>query len=184
MNNGPISQYPFRVAVPEGDNRERHVCGDCGWIHYVNPKIVVGAVCARDGRILLCRRAIEPRAGWWTIPAGYMEERETAEAGALREAQEEAGCAIALDGLLAVYSIPRISQVQIIWRARVLSEPAAGPESAEVAFFRWEEIPWSELAFPSVVWALRHWREVEGKSSFPAFANPEGEYGQRRPDGL
>lgn len=184
MNNGPINTYPFRLEVPEGDNRERHVCGDCGWIHYVNPKIVVGSVCARDGRILLCRRAIEPRAGYWTIPAGYMEERETAEAGARREALEEAGCEIALDGLLAVYSIPRISQVQLIWRARVLTEPVAGPESEEVAFFAWDEIPWAELAFPSVTWALNHWREVEGRPSFPAFGNPDGQFGERRPAGL
>jgi ADP-ribose pyrophosphatase YjhB (NUDIX family) len=184
MNNGPIDQYPFRAEVPEGDNRERQVCGDCGWIHYVNPKIVVGAVCERDGRILLCRRAIEPRSGWWTIPAGYMEERETAEAGAMREAMEEAGCEIGLDGLLAVYSIPRISQVQIIYRARVLTEPVAGPESEEVAFFAWDEIPWPELAFPSVTWALRHWREVEGRASFTTFGNPNAEFGERKPAGL
>ncbi len=184
MNNGPLNQYPFRIEVPEGDNRERQVCGDCGWIHYVNPKIVVGAVCERDGRLLLCRRAIEPRSGYWTIPAGYMEEGESAEAGAMREALEEAGCEIALDGLLAVYSIPRISQVQIIWRARVLTEPVAGPESEKVAFFAWNEIPWAELAFPSVTWALRHWREVEGRPTFATFGNPNAEFGERKPAGL
>ncbi|MFX9054052.1 NUDIX hydrolase, partial [Acinetobacter baumannii] len=93
--------------VPDGDNRERLVCGDCGYIAYSNPKIVVGAVVeGDDGRVLLCRRAIEPRSGFWTLPAGYMEERETSEAGAAREAEEEAGAIIAIDGLLAVYNIP------------------------------------------------------------------------------
>src|SRR3546814_10889493 len=124
--------YGFSSQVPKGDNRDRMVCDDCGWIHYTNPKIVVGAVVSHDGRILLCRRAIEPRRGFWTIPAGYLEERETAEAGAMREAQEEACADITLDGLLAVYSIPRISQIQLIWRA-TLARPefSAGPESLE-----------------------------------------------------
>jgi ADP-ribose pyrophosphatase YjhB (NUDIX family) len=92
--------FRFSKQVPEGDNRERHVCGDCGWIHYVNPKIVVGAVITQGDRILLCRRAIEPRHGFWTIPAGYMEERETSETGAMREAKEEACADIRIDALL------------------------------------------------------------------------------------
>ena len=170
--------YGFIRRVPEGDNRDRMVCDDCGWIHYVNPKIVVGAVVGHEGRILLCRRAIEPRLGFWTIPAGYLEERETAEAGAVREAQEEACAEIALDGLLAVYSIPRISQVQLIWRAK-LARPdfAAGPESLEVRLFDWNGIPWDELAFPSVHWALGQYDSVKDRAAFPAFANPPGETG-------
>jgi ADP-ribose pyrophosphatase YjhB (NUDIX family) len=170
--------YGFSRRMPDGDNRDRMVCDSCGWIHYVNPKIVVGAVVGHDGRILLCRRAIEPRRGFWTIPAGYLEEREAAEAGALREAQEEACADIALDGLLAVYSIPRISQIQLIWRAR-LARPdfAAGPESLEVRLFGWDEIPWDELAFPSVHWALRHYEAVQGQAAFAAFSNPAGETG-------
>lgn len=170
--------YRFSKLVPEGDNRERQVCGDCGWIHYVNPKIVVGAVIAQSEQILLCRRAIEPRLGFWTIPAGFMEERETSEAGAMREAQEEACAEIRIDALLAVYNIPRISQVQLIYRATLAGAGfAAGPESLEVKLFGWDDIPWDELAFPSVHWALNHHRSVMGRDSFPAFSNPPGEVG-------
>lgn len=170
--------FRFSRLVPEGDNRERHVCTDCGWIHYVNPKIVVGAVITQGDRILLCRRAIEPRRGFWTIPAGYMEERETSEAGAMREAQEEACAEISIDALLAVYNIPRISQVQLIYRGTLASPDfSAGPESLEAKLFGWDEIPWDELAFPSVHWALDHHRSVIGRDSFPAFSNPPGDFG-------
>lgn len=170
--------FPFAKTIPEGDTRERLVCRDCGWIHYVNPKVVVGAVIGHEGRILLCRRAIEPRRGFWTIPAGYMEERETSEAGAMREAQEEACAEIAIEQLLAVYNIPRISQVQLIYRARLAKpEIAAGPESLEVRLYDWEDIPWEELAFPSVHWALNHYRAVEGRDGFATFTNPAGELG-------
>lgn len=170
--------YRFSKQVPEGDTRERHVCGDCGWIHYVNPKIVVGAVVTQGEQILLCRRAIEPRHGFWTIPAGYMEERETSEAGAMREAKEEACADIRIDALLAVYNIPRISQVQLIYRATLASpDYSAGPESLEVKLFNWDDIPWDELAFPSVHWALQQHRSVIGRDGFPAFSNPPGEFG-------
>lgn len=170
--------YRFSQRTPEGDNRDRMICDDCGWVHYVNPKVVVGAVVGHEGRILLCRRAIEPRKGFWTIPAGYMEERETSEAGAMREAQEEACAEIAIDALLAVYNIPRISQVQLIYRAALASpEFSAGPESLEVRLFDWDEIPWNDLAFPSVHWALRHYRAVQGRESFPTHTNPPGELG-------
>lgn len=167
------SDYGFVSQVPEGDDKPRLVCDDCGWIHYINPKIVVGAVVAHEGRILLCRRAIEPRLGFWTLPAGFMEERETSEAGAAREAMEEAGAQIAIDGLLAVYNIPRISQVQLIYRAR-LADPhiSAGPESLEVSLFDWEDIPWTELAFPTVQWALRHWHESRDRTDFATYSNP------------
>ncbi|HEX6958850.1 MAG TPA: NUDIX hydrolase [Ferrovibrio sp.] len=171
--------FPFSKKIPEGDNRERLVCGDCGWIHYVNPKVVVGAVVGHGGRLLLCRRAIEPRRGFWTIPAGYLEEHETPEAGASREALEEACADIAIDQLLAVYSVPRISQVQLIYRA-TLARPdfAPGPESLEVRLYDWDEIPWEELAFPSVHWALRQYRQVAGRTAFPAFSNPPSETGE------
>ena len=169
----------FIRRIPDGDNRERLVCGDCGFIAYSNPKIVVGSVVeGDDGRVLLCRRAIEPRSGFWTLPAGYMEERETTEAGAAREAEEEAGAIIAIDGLLAVYNIPRISQVQLIYRAR-LARPdfAAGPESLEVRLFAWDEIPWDDLAFPSVRWALDAWREAAGRPLGAPATNPPGMLG-------
>jgi len=170
--------YGFSRKVPEGDNRDRMVCDDCGWVHYVNPKVVVGSVVSHDGNILLCRRAIEPRRGFWTIPAGYLEERETAEAGALREAREEACADIVLNGLLAVYSIPRISQIQLIYRARLAAPTfSAGPESLEVRLFGWDEIPWPGLAFPSVHWALGQYRDVQDQPVFPTFTNPPGEAG-------
>lgn len=171
----------FVRAVPDGDTLERDVCGTCGFVHYLNPKVVVGSVVHHDGRILLCRRAIEPRSGYWTVPAGYMELGETAAEGAVREAQEEACAEIVVEAVLAVYTIPRIAQVQIMHVAR-LGAPhfRAGPESAEVRLFAWEEIPWRDLAFPSVHWALEHFRQVQGKAAFPAFTNPAGEFGDMR----
>ncbi len=167
--------FGFTQRIPEGDDRLRLVCGDCGWIHYVNPKIVVGAVVQHEGKLLLCRRAIEPRQGYWTLPAGFMEERETSEAGAAREAMEEAEARIAIDGLLAVYNIPRISQVQLIYRANLLDgQYGVGPESLETRLFAWEEIPWAELAFPTVHWALKHWHETRDAAQFVPFGNPPG----------
>ena len=165
-------------AVPDGDNRERLVCPDCGFINYENPKVVVGAVVGHEDRILLCRRAIGPRKGFWTLPAGFMELNETPAEGAKRETREEACAEIEIDALLAVYSIPRISQVQVIYRARLAAPKfAAGPESSEVGLFGWTEIPWDELAFPSVHWALGHYDEVRGETNFTARGNPPGEFG-------
>ena len=160
----------FSRRVPEGEDRERQVCDACGFVAYENPKVVVGSVVGHGGRILLCRRAIEPRRGFWTIPAGYMELGETAEEGALREAWEEARARLRLERLLAVYSIARIGQVQLIFRAGLTEDGfAPGPESLEVRLFAWEEIPWDDLAFPSVHWALRAWREdAPGVAGNPA----------------
>jgi ADP-ribose pyrophosphatase YjhB (NUDIX family) len=163
----------FVRRIPDGDTLERDVCATCGHIHYVNPKIVVGAVCSWHGRILLCRRAIEPRKGFWTIPAGYMEERETPFEGAAREAFEEAQARIEINRLLAVYAVPRISQVQLIYRATLADGKfAPGVESLETALFAWEEIPWETLAFPSVHWALKHYRESAHLDHFAPFGNP------------
>jgi ADP-ribose pyrophosphatase YjhB (NUDIX family) len=162
------------VTRPEGDERERFVCATCSTVHYVNPKIVVGSVCTFEDRVLICRRAIEPRIGYWTIPAGWMEVGETAEEGAIREAREEACANIAIEGLIAVYSIPRIDQVQILFRAKLLdSAVAAGPESQEVKLVSWDEIPWDELAFPTVTWVLRRAIELRGLHYWPATFNPE-----------
>jgi len=165
----------FAIQVPEGDDRERKVCTRCGFINYENPKIVTGSVATDDqGRVLLCKRAIEPRSGYWTLPAGYMELNETTEASAKREAWEEAYAELELDQVLAIYSVPRISQVQIMYRARLLNPETVrpGPESEDVALWAWEDIPWTELAFPTVYWALRHHHEVIGKTGFPPFSNP------------
>lgn len=172
------SSSPFERRTPDGDNRPRLVCSDCGFIHYENPKVIVGSVCTHDDRILLCRRAIEPRRGFWTIPAGYLELNETTEAGAMREAAEEACARIAIDGLLAVYTIPRISQVQLIYRARLEDGKfAAGEETLELDLFEWPDIPWDDLAFPSVRWALGHWRESAGTRLRAPFTNPDGDDG-------
>ena len=163
----------FDMKVPEGDDRERAVCAHCGFVDYRNPKIVVGSVALWKDEILLCRRAIEPRQGFWTLPAGYLELGESAEEGARREAWEEARARLALDRLLAVYSVPRISQVQLMFRARLAApDIAAGPESAEVGLFAWEDIPWADIAFPTVGWALRQWRETKDLADFPPFSNP------------
>jgi ADP-ribose pyrophosphatase YjhB (NUDIX family) len=152
----------FVRRVPEGDTLERLVCATCGHVAYENPKIIVGAVVQLDQRVLLCRRAIEPRAGFWTLPAGFLEMGETIEQGAQREAWEEARARITIDGILGVFSIPRIGQVQLIFRADFAGDPgfAAGPESAEVRLFGWAEIPWPDLAFPSVAWALEAWHRA------------------------
>jgi len=149
----------FVRQVPDGDNRERLICPDCGHIAYENPKVVVGSVVLHAGRVLMCRRAIPPRQGFWTLPAGFLELGETIEEGARREALEEAAAAIELDGILALFSISRIGQVQVIFRARfaLAASFAPGPESLEVGLFAWPEIPWDAIAFPSVHWALNAW---------------------------
>lgn len=175
MNNGPIDTYPFARRVPDGDNRERHVCNDCGWINYVNPRIVVGAVCTWEDKILLCRRAIEPRHGFWTIPAGYMEEGESTAAAAARETAEEAEAEIEVGALLGIYNIPRISQVHMMYRAEMLRPDASpGEESLEVKLADWADIPWDELAFPTITLALRHFDEVRGKEHFQPFTDVIG----------
>jgi ADP-ribose pyrophosphatase YjhB (NUDIX family) len=164
---------PILRQIPEGDDRERLICGDCGFVLYENPKVIVGAICTWEDRYLLCRRAIEPRVGFWTMPAGYMELRETTEAGACREVWEEACARVEIDALLAVYSIPEISQVHMIYRARMLSANcAAGPESQEVGLFTWDEIPWDNLAYPNVRWSLEYERDTKGKVAFPPRGRP------------
>ena len=169
----------FERRVPEGDDRERMVCADCGHIDYQNPKVIVGSVVTLDGKVLMCRRAIEPRRGYWTLPAGYLELGETLEEGAAREAMEEATAAISLDGILGVFSVARIGQVQVIFRGRFADpEPAqfaSGPESLEVALFEWDQIPWNDIAFPTVHWALNAWNACRsGPLGIPA-GNPPGD---------
>ncbi|MEL6324944.1 MAG: NUDIX hydrolase, partial [Pseudomonadota bacterium] len=150
----------FSSKIPNNDDRERQICDRCGFIDYVNPKIVAGSVVLSGEKILLCRRAIEPRRGFWTLPAGFLEEGESVEDGAAREAFEEANARIEIDRLLAVYSVPRISQIQIMYRARLISEISPGPESEEVGLFAWSDIPWQSLAFPTVIWALTHFSQT------------------------
>ena len=156
---------PALEQVPPGDDRPRLVCGDCGFVNYVNPKVVVGAVVTWNNKFLMVKRAIEPRRGYWTIPAGFLEVGETVEAGAVRETWEEARARITIDALLGVYSITRIAQVYLVFRAHMLAEAfAPGPESEDAALFEWDDIPWNELAFPSVHWALEHHKDALGEA--------------------
>ena len=171
----------FSLRVPPEDTRERRICDHCAFIDYINPRIVAGSVVRHDDRILLCRRDIEPARGFWTLPAGFMETGETVEEAARREAQEEACADIAIDAMLAVYSIPRIAQVQVMFLAHLETPDfAVGPESQEVALFAWDEIPWKELAFPSVKWALNQFDQVRDTPLFAPFGNPEGTDAQTR----
>jgi ADP-ribose pyrophosphatase YjhB (NUDIX family) len=165
-------------CVPPGDSLPRLVCDHCGFIRYENPKVVVGSVVTLGDRYLMCRRAIEPRRGYWTLPAGFMELDETPAEGAAREAREEACAEIAIDGLLAVYSIRHIGQIQLIYRATLRSEVEPGPESEAVALLLWDEIPWAEIAFPSVRWALHQHRSLAGAPIGAPFGNPAGEDGR------
>lgn len=143
------SSVEFRI--PEGDDRQRHICSSCGTIHYINPRIVAGTIPVWEDRVLLCRRAIEPRYGFWTLPAGFMENTETTTEAALRETMEEACAHVELEGLYTVLNVPHIDQVHMYFRARMINEEfGAGEESLETALFRESEIPWKELAFPTV----------------------------------
>jgi ADP-ribose pyrophosphatase YjhB (NUDIX family) len=142
--------------VPE-EERERLVCAGCGAIHYVNPKVVAGTIPVADGRVWLLRRAIEPRLGWWTFPAGFMEMGESVEEAAVRETLEELNLEVRLTGLLNVYSLPTMTTVHIIYRAEALSQPSLGKEALELASFPPEEVPWDDLAFWSTRAALEDW---------------------------
>lgn len=179
-----MADVSFSKRIPDGDTHSRDVCDSCGFVAYENPKIVVGSVVTWQGKYLLCKREIEPRRGFWTIPAGYLELNEEPIDGAKREAMEEANAALEIDRLLAVYSVPRISQVQLIYRAKLVDGTfSPGPESQEVALYTWEDIPWANLAFPSVHWGLHQHRSVMGQDDFAVFANPAGQSGDMLPSG-
>jgi ADP-ribose pyrophosphatase YjhB (NUDIX family) len=148
------------VKIPEGDNRERHVCDSCETIHYQNPKIVAGCVPVWQDRVLLCRRAIEPRYGLWTLPAGFMENGESTLQAAVRETLEEANAIVENLLLYGLYNLPHISQVYLMYRGDLKEGRAsAGAESLEVDLFREEDIPWRELAFPVVRETLQRYFE-------------------------
>lgn len=153
--------------IPEGDSLARAVCDACGTIQYQNPKIVVGCLPTHGDRILICKRAIEPRYGLWTLPAGFMENDESAAEGAAREALEEANARVEIQDLYTVYSIPHISQVYMMFRARLLdADVSPGVESLEVKLVREEEIPWDQLAFAMVKRTLEHFLEDRRRGSF------------------
>lgn len=137
--------------IPEGDNRYRYVCVSCETIHYQNPRIIAGTVPVWDGKILLCRRAIEPRYGYWTLPAGFMENAETTIEAAARETLEEALAKVTIDGLFSIIDVPHINQVHMFYRATLVDGSfGAGEESLETRLFAADEIPWEEISFPTV----------------------------------
>jgi ADP-ribose pyrophosphatase YjhB (NUDIX family) len=142
--------------VPAGDHLPRFVCDSCGMIHYKNPLLVLGCVPQWEDKVLLCKRAIEPRLGFWTVPAGFMENGETMQDAAARECHEEAMATVEIGSLLAIVSVTHAGQVHVMFRARLLKPQfAPGPESLEVGLYRESEIPWDDLAFPSGVFTLR-----------------------------
>lgn len=144
------------LRIPDGDTHLRHVCAQCGEIHYLNPKLVIGCIAEWQGRILLCRRAIEPRHGFWTLPAGFMENGESTAEAAMRETREEACAGVAIEALFALVNIPHISQVHLFYRGKLLDGAfGAGEESLEASLFSEEAIPWDALAFRSVALSLR-----------------------------
>ena len=149
---------PVELRVPPDDNRERHVCTVCGEVHYQNPKLIVGALPEWQDQILMCRRAIEPRLGLWTLPAGFMENGETTAEAAARETQEEANARIVIGDLYSMYSLPYINQVHLLFRARLLDlDFGPGQESLEVKLFSEADIPWDEIAFRPVRFSLEHY---------------------------
>ena len=157
INFCSVCGSPISLRIPEGDRLVRHVCDACGAIHYRNPRLVVGALPVWEDKILLCRRAIEPRLGYWTLPAGFMENGETVAQAALRETHEEANARIEIEEMYTVISVPHVSQVHVVFRARLLDlEFSAGEESLDVALFREEEIPWQEIAFRTNAMTLHH----------------------------
>lgn len=168
MKYCPTCGAPVELRTPQDDHRERHVCTVCHTIHYQNPKLIVGAIPEwEDGRILLCRRAIEPRHGLWTLPAGFMENGETTMQAAARETLEEANARIEVLDLYAMYNLPYIDQVQLLFRARLLDlDFSPGVESLEVELFSEDQIPWDHLAFRPVKYTLQHFFDDRRKGEF------------------
>jgi ADP-ribose pyrophosphatase YjhB (NUDIX family) len=151
---------PVETKIPPGDHLPRFVCTSCGMVHYKNPLLVLGCVPEWQNKILLCKRAIEPRLGFWTVPAGFMENGETMQAAAARECYEEALAKVEIGSLLAVVNVTRANQVHVMFRAKLLApEFAPGPESLEVGLYEESEIPWSDLAFASGEYTLRKYFE-------------------------
>lgn len=154
--------------IPSGDDRERYVCGSCDHIHYQNPRMIVGTLPIYGQQVLLCRRAIEPRKGFWTLPAGFMENGESVEAGALRESWEEARAVIEKPHFYRLFDLPHINQVYMFFRGELKDGGfAAGPESTEVALYNEADIPWDELAFPVVRQLLMEFYEDRKSHSYP-----------------
>lgn len=159
---------PVVQRVPPGDDRHRFVCDACGAVHYQNPKVVTGCLAIYEDRVLLCKRAIPPRAGLWTLPAGFLENGETTIEGAIRETREEACADVRVQGLYTVFNLPHISQIYMFFRADLTRpEFRAGPESEDVQLFEEAQIPWDELAFPVIRDTLEHFFRDRPAGDFP-----------------
>lgn len=164
----PDCGAPVELRLPPDDQRARHVCTACAAIHYQNPKLIVGAIPEwEDGRILLCRRAIEPRYGLWTLPAGFMENGETTPQAAARETLEEANARVEMGPLYGLFNIPHLDQVHLMFRARLLDlDFSPGVESLEVRLFEEHDIPWEQLAFRTVRLTLQRFFDERRRASF------------------
>ena len=159
-------QVVFRI--PEGDNRERFLCEHCDTVHYQNPRVVTGCLPVWEERVLLCRRAIDPRSGFWTLPAGFLENGESVEEGALRETREEACAVVVSPNLYTMFSLPHISQIYLFYRGELAAPDfAAGEETLDVALFAESDIPWDELAFPVITQTLQHFFADRKRGEFP-----------------
>jgi ADP-ribose pyrophosphatase YjhB (NUDIX family) len=152
------------LRVPKDDNRERYICDICDIVHYRNPLVVVGCVVERDGKILLCKRAIEPRYGYWTVPAGFMELGETAAGGAARETLEEALATVELGHLFALVDVVDAGQVHLFFTGKLVGDYGVGEESLESAMFSEDEIPWDDIAFQSGTFAIKKYFEDRGRN--------------------
>lgn len=160
MNYCGNCSHPITIKVPDGDDRERHCCDHCGSIHYFNPRIIVASLPIWEEKVLLCKRGIEPRLGYWTLPGGFMELGETTEEGAIRETWEETRAKINVQGLHGIYNLPQIDQVYFIYLAEMQSpEFELTPESTDIKLFDVEDIPWDEMAFTVMKKALKHYIE-------------------------
>lgn len=155
------------LRIPDGDNRVRRVCPGCGVIHYQNPKVVTGCIPEWQGQVLLCRRAIEPRRGYWTLPAGFLENGESTQQGALRETLEEANARVGIGPLYTLFSLPHIDQIYMLFRGPLLDlEFSPGDESLEVRLFDEADVPWDELAFQVMTETLRCYFEDQRRGHF------------------
>ncbi len=168
MNYCSNCSAPVMLQVPDGDDRPRYVCNNCGQIHYQNPKVVVGCIPLWQGRILLCRRDIEPRRGYWTLPAGYLENGETAMAGAARETLEETGAVVSDLEAYLHFDIVHIGQIYMMFRAQLeCANFHPTEESSQVVLFYEDEIPWDEIAFPVIEKTLHYFYRDCARGAFP-----------------
>lgn len=171
MNYCSHCGHPVTEKVPQGDNRARFVCTKCETIHYQNPRIITGCLPVHEDRVLLCKRSIQPRAGKWTLPAGFLENGETASQGAVRETREEANANVDIIDIYTMFSLPHISQVYMFFRANLVDLGySAGEETEEVRLFGEDEIPWSELAFPVISETLKFFFDDRKYDVFPVHA--------------